>query len=87
MLKCQRSNNNKSKKMASNIYKYQQFEKHNTKKKQSLDKYKRNSDNDKYIVFIYTTFLFSHQKEINRLLDLDKRIKNLIYLIYILKNC
>lgn len=48
------------------------------KKKQELEKYK-----DNRYIFI---FLFFSQKKLNRILNLDKKTKNLIYLICILKN-
>lgn len=52
-----------------------------------MDKDESNGDRDRYVFFLLIALFFPPQKESNRFLDLDKRIKSLNYLIYIPKNC
>lgn len=44
--------------MALIIYKYQQFDEYDNKKRPSLDKDKNDSDKDKYVSLFPTAFLF-----------------------------
>lgn len=64
--------------MLPKVYKCKQVNKNKDKKRQKLKKY----EDDRYI-FLFFAF---YQKKSNRLLNLSKKTKNLIHVIYILKN-
>ena len=69
------------------IYKGQQFNKYDNKKKQSLNKYKSDNNGNRYIFFLLTALFLLSQKDSNYLSDLGKKIKSLTHLVYIFKNC
>lgn len=87
ILKYRRFNDNEGEKLGPIVYKYQRFDKYDHDKGQRLDKDKNDGDNDRYIFFPFTTLFFPPQKKLNHLLDLNKRIRSLTYLICIPKNC
>lgn len=57
VLKHQRFDNYESEEMAVTIYKHQQFNEHNNKKGQSLDKNKGDNDGDRYILLYHINLL------------------------------
>ncbi len=59
----------------------------NNKERQRLDKYESKSERENigYIPFPFVTPLFSLQKELNSLTDMDRGIKSLNHFIYIPK--
>lgn len=73
----QQFNNSKSEETVPIVYKYQRFDKRNNKEGQNLNKYKSNSDSDKYISFPLISLLLLSQKGSNRPSDLGENIKSL----------
>lgn len=58
-----------------------------SEEKQSLDKYNLESKgkNVEYVFFPFVAPFFPPQKELNRLIDMGKGIRNLNYFVYIPK--
>lgn len=87
ILKRQWFDESKNGETAKIVYKCQRFNKRDNEKGESLDKDKNDGDKDKYIPFSPIILFSLLQKESNRLINLGKRIKSLIHLICISKNC
>lgn len=85
ILKYQKFDDSKRKTIPLIVYKCQQFDKYDNEKKQSLDKYKDNSDNEEYVSLFPITLFFLPENKSNHLSNLDERVKSLTYLIYIPK--
>lgn len=85
MSKYQWFDNSESEKTAPK--KHEQFDEHNNKKGQDLDKNENEIKGDRYIPLSFSAFLFSPQKKSNHLLDLGKKTRSLTHLVCILKNC
>ncbi len=58
---------------------------HDNKEREGLDKYKSKDEkqNIRYVFFLFVTPFFLFQKELNHLIDINKRIKSLNLFIYI----
>lgn len=57
----------------------------NNQKGQGFNKYKTKRKNEKYILLLFISSIFSPQKDSNRLTDPGKEIKSLNHLVCILK--
>lgn len=82
----QRFDDNKNEKMAPIAYKCLWFDKRDNEKRQSLDKYENDGNDDRYVSLPPIAFLLQ-KKKIKLPIRFRQKIKNLIYLVSISKKC
>ena len=87
ILKRQQFKYSGSDKMKPRRSKYQSLDKRNNKEENNLDKDKSEIKSAKYVLFPFISLFLLPQKMSNHLSNLDKRIRNLNYLVCLPKIC